>query len=327
MSKLKCFWLLSLAVSLVLVLSAGSVSAVEKEGPLRLVFLGESSSTDIAWTFNVDRCKEMADALGIDFTYRFAEGDYARHVDMISEETARGVDAIFGPWWDKTLYNDAITEAVDHGVFVYGYLGIGPKETLPPEILKQIGWVELSFLDWGQMAGEVAFQYVPDGGKVFWPAEVPSGTYITDAVKGFKEYFEGRDRSVNVEVVECTNDPATAESRIIAYLIANPDVDALVTSGAICINAANIAALELGLEPGELPLIGQVNSPACYRGVKSGHMPVGVQYSKKLCAYQLMIDIWKVVKWGFEPPHRKEGYHVVTVDNVDEIVPAAHRGG
>jgi ABC-type sugar transport system substrate-binding protein len=51
-----------------------------------------------------------------------------------------------------------------------------------------------------------------------------------------------------VDVVKSTNDPTTAEQRIVAYLTANPGVNAVVTTGASCINAANIAAKELGAQ-------------------------------------------------------------------------------
>ena len=300
-------------------------SSEAEEDQIKIVFLGESSSTDIIWSYRVEKMAEVAEELNVDFTYRFAEGDYAKHAQMIEEETTRGVDAIIGPWWDETQYNEEITDAVQEGVFVYGILGIAPRNTLPSEIVEQLGWADFDWYEWGREAGRASLdkEIIPDGGNIVWPAEVPSGTYITDAVEGFEDMYEENGKSVNVEVIEATADSTTAVSRISSYLIANPDIDALVTSGAIAINAANVAYKDLDKEPGEIPLIGQVVSPACAKGIEGGYMPLGVNLELTDSSYYALIDAWAVAELNVAPPKRATGFTIITAENLESDVPSA----
>ena len=302
----------------------GEISETE-EDQIKITFLGESSSTDIIWSYRVERMAEVAEKLNVDFTFRFAEGDYARHAQMIEEETARGVDAIIGPWWDESQYNEEISNAVQEGVFVYGILGIAPRNTLPSEIVEQLGWADFDWYEWGREAGRASLdnEIIPDGGNIVWPAEVPSGTYITDAVEGFEDIYEENGKSVNIEVIEATADSTTAVSRISSYLISNPDIDALVTSGAIAINAANVAYKDLDKEPGEIPLIGQVVSPACAKGIEGGYMPLGVNLELTDSSYYALIDAWAVVELNVAPPKRTTGFTIITTENLETDVPSA----
>jgi len=263
---------------------------------LKFVLLGESSSSDPGWSYLTDVMIKYAAAFGIDFTYRFAEGDYARHNDMIAEEVARGVDAIIIPLWDPTLYNANIIDAVNAGVVILVSGGFGCADTLPPEIASKCNAVLWDFYLFGLKIAEYSMEFVPDGAKILWPAEVPSGFYITEAIRGWEDYYAQQGKDCNIDVLDCTNDTTTAISRIEAYVIANPDLDAIVTSGALCIDAANQAAVELGLEPGDIPIIGQVSSPACGRGMDSGMMPVAGMVDWDSSSYfAIALPYWTVV--------------------------------
>src|SRR5271170_2506120 len=103
-----------LVVSLFLFMGIG----VANEHSFKVVFLGESSSKDDVWLYRIECMRKAAKDVDIEFSFHFAEGDYVRHAQMIEDEVASGAHAIIGPWWDATLYNDAITNAVKRGVFV-----------------------------------------------------------------------------------------------------------------------------------------------------------------------------------------------------------------
>jgi len=241
---------------------------------LKFVLLCESSASDPGWSYLTQVMIRYADAFGVNFTYRFAEGDYAKHNDMIAEETARGVDAIIIDMWDDTLYNTNITAAVRAGVTVIASGGYTNAPFLPADVVSKINAVLWNFYDFGKALAEFSMEYIPDGATILWPAEVPSGTYITEAIRGWNDYYASVGRTCTINVLDCTSDTTMEVSRIVAYVTAHPDIDAIVTSGALCVDASNQAAVELGLEPGDIPIIGQVSSPACGRGLDSGMMPV-----------------------------------------------------
>ena len=299
------------------------VLAQEVDGTgVKVTFIGESSSTDVIWTYRVEQMKQQAEALGADFTFRFAEGDYARQAGMVEGEIARGANAIIPPFFDPTAANAAITAALEQGVVVYGMLGL---PDLPEAELNKLGWTSTSWTDIGRKLAEVSLPSLSDGAKIMWPAEFPSGTYITDAVEGYKAVAADAGKSVNIEVVEVTSDPSTAASRIGAYLTANADTSAVVTSGAIAIDAANTAMRSMGLEAGSPPLFGQVISPSSSRGIVEGYMPKGVNIELTESSRQAVIDVVEAVVNKTTPAHRSIDVIEVTVDNMDQTVPAALR--
>src|ERR1700733_14450617 len=95
------------------------LSASSYGDPLKIVFLGESSSQDDVWLYRVECMRKAANEIGADFRVDFAEGDYQRHAQLIEEAVAQGAEAIISPLWDGILYKEAITRAIQQGVFVH----------------------------------------------------------------------------------------------------------------------------------------------------------------------------------------------------------------
>jgi len=297
-------------------------AGVKKIGEgISIAFLCESSSTDLFWGPLSDLMEEVADAYGIEYTERYAEGDYARHADMMEEEIARGVDAIISPFWDPTIYNEAIIHAVNEGVVIVagGFDVVG----LPPEIYDKIGYVAepSPFGYWcGLKLAEAGFEYVPNGGKILFPAEVPSASYILDGVEVIEEYFTEHGKTVTIEVLDCTNDQAIAESRIVSYITANPDIDAIMTTGVICIGASNLALEDLEIEPGTIPAFGQAYSDIEVRAIKSGNMPKGVRVDFDQWAFLAISNAFWSVYRGIDPLWIELPFVVVDNTNVDILV-------
>lgn len=157
---LRTNFFLALIATFSLLIWTESVTYAKEPDPIKLVFLGESSSKDPVWSYRVERMIQTAKTLpNVEFRFRFAEGDYDQHVKMIEEEVDAGVDAIIGPWWDPIIYNEAITKAVKKGVFVYGLLGIGPRENLPTEIVEKLGWAQTNWMEFGRSAGTLIAPY------------------------------------------------------------------------------------------------------------------------------------------------------------------------
>jgi ABC-type sugar transport system substrate-binding protein len=301
----------------------GATLAQDVDGTgVKVTFIGESSSTDVIWTYRVDEMAKQAEAIGAEFTYRFAEGDYARQARMVEEEIARGANAIIAPFFDPTAANAAIASALGEGVVVYGMLGI---PDLPQAELDKMGWTSTSWTDIGRKLAEVSVDLLPDGAKIMWPAEFPSGTYITDAVEGYKAVAADKGKAFNIEVVEVTSDPSTAASRIGAYLTGNADTAAIVTSGAIAIDAANTAMKSTGLAAGSPPLFGQVISPASSRGIAEGFMPKGVNIELTESSHQAVLDVVEAFVNKTAPAKRSIEVIEVTKDNMSETVPDALR--
>jgi ABC-type sugar transport system substrate-binding protein len=285
---------------------------------VKIAFIGESSSTDVIWSYRAARMREEAERLNAEFVDRYAEGDYAAQARMIEEEVARGANAIIAPFFDPTAANEAIKQAVDKGVAVYALLGVPDLED---EYLAKIGRAPTDWADFGGKLAEVSLDSVPEGGTVVWPAEAPDGTYITDAVARYKEVAADRGVEVSVEVIDAGSDPTAAASTILSYLTSHPDTAALATSGAIAIGAANTAMAQGGLQPGHPPLFGQVVSPASTNGLMEGFMPEGVNLELTESSYFAVQAVVGMIRDGAEPPVKAVPLVVVTKDNVEDTVP------
>ncbi|MDR1187759.1 MAG: substrate-binding domain-containing protein [Bifidobacteriaceae bacterium] len=313
---------------------AGAIAAgcAEDEGPdvsgtatddaasqtVRIAFIGESSSTDVIWSYRAARMREEAQRNGAEFVDRYAEGDYAAQARMIEEEVARGANAIIAPFFDPTAANDAIKAAVDKGVAVYALLGVPDLEA---DYLAKIGQAPTDWADVGGKLAEVSLEAVPEGGVIVWPAEAPDGTYITDAVARYESVAADLGVDVTVEVIDVGSDPTSAASTILSYLTSHPDTAALATSGAIAIGAANTAMSQGGLQPGDPPLFGQVVSPASTNGLMEGFMPAGVNLELTESSYFAVQAVVAMVREGAQPSIKPVPLVVVTTDNVEETVP------
>lgn len=285
---------------------------------LEVVFIGESSSTDVIWSYRAERMREEAERLGVNFVDRYAEGDYSVQAKMIEEETARGADAIIAPFFDPETANAAIEKAMDKGVVIYAILGVPEMDE---EYLAKMAKATTDWGDFGEKLAEVSLDSVEDGDTILWPAESADGTYITDAVARYKEKATAEGRKITIEVLEVGSDPSTAASRILSYLTANPDTGAVVTSGAIAIGAANTAMTQGGLKAGSPPLFGQVVNPSSSKGILDGYMPAGVNLELTESSYFAVESVVKMIKEDKAPPETAVPLVVVKSDNMDETVP------
>jgi len=285
---------------------------------IEVVFIGESSATDVIWSYRAERMREEANRLGVGFTDRYADGDFARQVQMIEEEVARGVSAIIAPFFDPEVSNAALKKAIDKGVVVYALLGV---PNLPAEYLSKICQATTDWADFGGKLAEVALDSVPNGGTILWPAEAPEGTYITDAVARFEKVAAQKGKTVKINVVGVGSDPSAAASTILSYLTANPNTAAVCTSGAIAIGAANTAMIQGKLTPGKPPLFGQVVSPVSSKGIMGGYMPKGVNLELTESSYFAVQSVVSIVKDGAKPGITAVPLVVVTKDNIKQTVP------
>jgi ABC-type sugar transport system substrate-binding protein len=295
--------------------------------PLKVIFLGESSSDDVVWNYRVNVMGKAAKELGIEFSFKFAHGDYKNHAKMIEDACTNGFNAIIGPWWHALLYNDAITKAVKQGVFVYGMLGMEPRHALCQSTVTRLGWAETNWYDYGTQLAILALSHSYRYGKILWPTETSSGSYVVSALKGFKDHYTKLGFSPDIQEIEVGFDTDAAVAKISQYLLLMQPINTIVTSGAIAVNAANIAIRRLSLErtlPGpNPPIIGQVVTPTAVRGIIDGYMPAGVNLELTNSSYYALVDVFAVVKLGAKPRRTSVDFITITEDNVRTAVPPA----
>jgi ABC-type sugar transport system substrate-binding protein len=299
------------------------LSASSYGDPLKVVFLGESSSQDDVWLYRVECMRKAASEIGADFRVDFAQGDYQRHAQLIKDAVAQGAEAIISPFWDNIPYQEAVTEAMQHGVFLYGMLGMEPMHLLSEDLSASFGYVNVDWNAFGRQLAAIAVDWAQDGDQVLWPTEAMNSSYTLDAIAGFHKYFSDLGMLIHMETIEVGFEAETATSTIKKHLENNKKVAIIATSGAIAIKAANRAVKELKLAPEAIALIGQVVCPDSVQGVREGFMPSGVNLELTDSSYYAILDAFAAVKLGAARPHRSVGLTQVTKSNLEAVVPKA----
>jgi ABC-type sugar transport system substrate-binding protein len=300
---------------------ASSSSAASTE-PISIAFIGDSAASDAIWSYAVSVMREEAQQQGIDFVDRYAEGDFSLQAQYIEEEVARGVDAIIAPFYDPEATNDAIISALDAGVEVYAVLGV---PDLPKDVLAEIGIAQTRWESYGEALGKIALPKLKDGDTVLWPAEQPGASYITGAVDGFEVAADAAGVDVTVSVLDASNDSTTSAQRQLAYLLANPDVGAIVTSGSIAIAAAFTAMTQGGLPAGQPPLAGFITSPQAAKALEQGYITAGVWTDFEGISRQAVKDLVAMVTKNAPAPHHEAPVITITSDNIDKYIPESLR--
>ncbi|MCU1635867.1 MAG: sugar transporter substrate-binding protein [Cryobacterium sp.] len=299
-----------------------SSSATATTERVSIAFIGDSAPSDAIWSYAVSVMREEAELLGVDFVDRYAGGDFSLQAQYIEEEVARGVDAIIAPFYDPEATNDAIVSALEAGVEVYAVLGV---PNLQEDVLAEIGIAQTSWESYGEALGEIALPDLEDGDTVLWPAEQPGASYITGAVEGFELAADAAGVDVTVTVLDAGSDSTESAQRQLAFLLAKPDVGAIVTSGSIAIAAAFTAMTQGGLSAGQPPLAGFITSPQAAEALKQGYMSAGVWTDFEGISRQAVNDLVAMVTEGAPAPHHEAPVITITSDNIDEHIPASLR--
>jgi ABC-type sugar transport system substrate-binding protein len=267
--------------------------------PLKVYFLGESSSQDDVWLYRVDCMRKTANEIGADFHVYFAEGDYQRHAQLLEEAVAQGAEAIISPLWDASPYTAAISKAIQQGVFVYGMLGIEPIRLLPNDVSEYCGYIDADWKAFGRQLAAIAMDWTQERMHILWPAETINSRYTLDAIDGFCTYFSDHGILIHVETIQVGFDAEQAASTIKKHLENNTKTTAIVTSGAI----------------------GQVVCPEAIRGIREGYMPSGINLELTDSSYHAILDVFATVKLDVAPSHRLVGLTQVNRSNLETVVP------
>ena len=303
--------------------------------PIDIVFLGESSYQDAVWNYRVKKMEQAAQAFGAHFSYKFAEGDYKKHVQMIDEAVEKGAHAIIGPWWDRDMYKEAITKAISKGVHMYGFLSGRPhlSSDIGPD---KFDFAEAQWHAYGRELAAIVTKMEGSHGTILWPTETFKGNYYTDALNAFKLFYKDKTstkvnspdigRSVKrsepkIENLEVGFNKSEAAKIIKNYLAQNSDIKTIITSGAIAITAASIAVKEMKKSSEEITLAGQVVSPESVMSVQEGYMPEGVNLELTNSSHNAIIDILTVLKLKAKPRHNPIEIEIITKENMAHKVP------
>ncbi|MDE2738294.1 MAG: sugar ABC transporter substrate-binding protein [Paracoccaceae bacterium] len=254
-----------------LMLFAGSAMAE------KYIMVTHTQGTDPFWPVVEKGGRDAAEALGVEFEYRFAaSGDMADMAKLIESAVATNPDGLVVSLPDPAALGNAIRAAADAGIPVVT-INSGLESSKAVGAIMHVGQPERLA---GEKAGERAMAEGVTNGLCL--NQEAFNTALVDRCTG---YFDAMGKELNM--IDVSNDVAQIKTRTAAALQADPSIDALLAIGPHVCEAAAEAVDEIGAEihlacfdmtPGVINLIkdGKASFTIDQQQRLQGYMPIVV---------------------------------------------------
>jgi len=297
---------------------------VEKPGKgIRFDYIAQPSGADPVFAAWMQGAKDIADPLGVDVVFRFAEGDTTKLGPWIEEAVSAGTDAIVLVAFDPGTVADPIARAVEKGVPVC--MSIIDLPTTKRTHFVGVG----DLVKLGKMKAEPLDPYLKEGCYVLACHEELSPRSLTYKQAALDHWEKDLGIHVNIVDLEVTNDLTTAESRITAELTAHPDkYVAILAMGGISTAASNLAEKNAGIPPGKIPITGLDFLDPTIEGIRKGYTIGVICWQPWSSGYLPIANLYPEIKWGLKGAEFiVTGIKLVTKDNLEGFLAhvAEHR--
>lgn len=219
-----------------------------------LYWISHGSPADPVWTYFLQGAEMWAKSTGQDVKTSFHNGDVPAQQEAIRSAIAAGADAIVTTSPDPGSLVEIVKEAKEAKIPLINFNTPDPSADFQAYVgtdLKVVG------RGWAQYLVDKGL--VKKGDFVWLPVEVPGASYGVEEEKGIKEVFE--PLGITWEVTETTLDQAEVITRMSDYLNANrAKIKAIIGLGDMATGSIKRVFDQVGVKPGEVPVVGWGNS-------------------------------------------------------------------
>ena len=243
----------------------------------RYIMVTHTQGTDPFWPVVEKGGRDAAEALGVEFEYRFApSGDMADMARLIEAGVATNPDGLVVSLPDPDALGNAIRAAADAGIPVVT-INSGLESSKDVGAIMHVGQPERLA---GEKAGERAMAEGVTNGLCL--NQEAFNTALVDRCTG---YFDAMGKDLNM--IDVSNDVAQIKTRTAAALQADASIDGLLAIGPHVCEAAAEAVADIGAEihlacfdmtPGVINLIkdGKASFTIDQQQRLQGYMPIVV---------------------------------------------------
>jgi len=303
---MKKFKLLTAAVfSMAIAAPLVSMSAVAE----RYVLVSHAPDSDSWWNTVKNGVTLAGKQMGVEVEYRNPPtGDLADMARIIQQATASKPDGIITTLADFDVLSGPIRSAVDQGINVIIMNSGTPEQAREVGALMFVGQPEF---DAGYAAGQRAKS---DGIKSFVCVNhAISNAVVAERCRGFAE---GLGVDLGNSMLDSGQDPAEVKNRVLAYLSANPQTDAILTLGPTSADPTILALQENGLA-GEIYFGTFDLGENIVKAIKSGIIQWGIDQQPFLQAYLPVVILANYDRYGVLPGNNiNSGPGFVTKDGL-----------
>ena len=290
-------------------LVAGTAAQADGE---RYVLVSHAPDSDSWWNTIKNGLALAGEQMGVEVEYRNPPtGDLADMARIIEQAAASGPHGIITTLADPDVLSGPIRNAVDSGIDVIIINSGTPDEAREVGALMYVGQPEY---DAGFAAGQRA---AGDGIESFLCVNhYISSPSSTQRCQGFAD---GLGVDLGDQMIDSGQDPSEIQNRVMAYLNANPDTDAVLTLGPTSADPTILALEEMGLA-GDIYFGTFDLGENIVQGIRDGVIQWGIDQQPYLQAYLPVIVLANYHRFGVLPGNNiNSGPGFVTADGLEMV--------
>ncbi len=296
---------------------AAAVAAVSFGAPAyadgeRYVLVSHAPDSDSWWNTIRNALTLAGDQMGVEVEYRNPPtGDIADMARIIEQAAASGPDGIITTIADFDVLGGPISAAVDAGIDVIIMNSGTPDQARELGALMYVGQPEY---DAGYAAG---LRAAGDGVTSFLCVNhVISNPIVAERCAGFAD---GLGVELGNSMIDAGQDPAEIQNRVLAYLNANPDTDAVLTLGPTSADPTILALQQNGLA-GDIYFGTFDLGENIVQGIRDGIIEWGIDQQPFLQAYLPVVVLTNYHRYGVLPGNNiNSGPGFITADALEMV--------
>jgi simple sugar transport system substrate-binding protein len=231
-----------------------------------LYWISHGGPADPVWTYFLQGAETWAKSTGQTVNTSFHNGDVPSQQEAIRAAIAAKADAIVTTSPDPGSLVELVKEAKAANIPLINFNTPDPSANFQSYVGTDLIVVGRG---WAQYLVDKGF--VKKGDFVWMPVEVPGASYGVEEEKGIKEVFE--PLGITWEVTETTLDQAEVITRMSDYLSANrAKIKAIIGLGDLATGSIKRVFDQVGVKPGEIPVVGWGNSLDTTSEVMEGYV-------------------------------------------------------
>jgi simple sugar transport system substrate-binding protein len=281
-------------------------------GDLKYVLVSHAPDSDSWWNTIKNGIALAGDQMGVEVEYRNPPtGDLADMARIIEQAAASGPNGIITTLADYDVLSGAISSAVDSGVDVIIMNSGTPAQAREVGALMYVGQPEY---DAGHAAGMRA---KGDGvGSFLCVNHYISSPSSTERCQGFAD---GLGVDLGNQMIDSGQDPAEIKNKVLAYLSANPNTDAVLTLGPTSADPTLLALDENGMA-GDIYFGTFDLGTEIVKGIKADVIAWGIDQQPFLQAYLPVVVLANYHRYGVLPGNNiNSGPGFVTKDGLELV--------
>ncbi len=276
------------------------------------VLVSHAPDSDSWWNTIKNGIALAGEQMGVTVEYRNPPtGDLADMARIIEQAAASGPNGIITTLADYDVLSGPIRNAVDSGVNVIIINSGTPEQARELGALMYVGQPEY---DAGHAAG---LRAKGDGVESFLCVNhYISSPSSTERCQGFAD---GLGVELGNQMIDSGQDPAEIKNRVLAYLNANPDTDAVLTLGPTSADPTILALQENGMA-GDIYFGTFDLGENIVQAIKDGVIKWGIDQQPFLQAYLPVIVLTNYDRYGVLPGNNiNSGPGFVTADGLEKV--------